>query len=186
MGNPAVTTPFTAADYLRWEAEQPDKHEYVAGEVFAMGGATRRHATVSLNLASALADALDGTPCRVYTADMKVEAARDTVYFYPDVVATCDPADHKADLAVRAPTLVAEILSPSTAAYDRGDKFALYRGISSLQEYLLIDPDKKTVELYRRGGDGLWVLRDIAPVSTLELASFGVAIPWKRLFRNVD
>lgn len=186
MGNPALLTPFTAADYLLWEAAQPDKHEYVAGEVFAMGGATRRHATLSGNLFMALSQALDGTPCRAYTADMKVEAVHDTAYFYPDVVATCDPADHKADLVIRAPILVAEVLSPSTAAYDRGDKFALYRGIASLREYVLLDPDKKSVELFRRGDDGLWVLRDIAPDSALELTSVGVAIPWERLFRNVD
>jgi Uma2 family endonuclease len=186
MVNPAFAAPFSAAEYLRWEAEQPGKHEYVAGEVFAMGGASRRHVTVSGNLFAALSQALDGTPCRAYMADMKVEAAKDTAYFYPDVLVTCDPADHKADLAMSAPTLVAEVLSPSTAAYDRGDKFAAYRGIPSLREYVLIDSDQKKVELYRRGEDGLWVLRDIAPDTPLELTSVGVMVNWDRLFRNVD
>lgn len=186
MVQPALAERFSAADYLRWETEQPDKHEYVAGEVFAMGGASRRHVTVSGNFFAALNQALDGTPCRTYMADMKVEVARDTAYFYPDVLVTCDPADHKADLTMTSPTLVAEVLSPSTAAYDRGDKFAAYRGIPSLREYVLIDPDKKTVELYRRGEDGLWVLRDIAPGTPLPLASVGVEVDWDRLFRNVD
>ncbi len=186
MDNAALAEPFSAADYLRWEAEQAAKHEYVYGEVFAMGGASRRHVTVSLNLAGALADALAGTPCRPYMADMKVEAARDAAYFYPDVLVTCDPADHQADLIIQSPILVAEVLSPSTAAYDRGDKFVLYRGIASLREYVLIDPDRKAVELYRRGDDGLWVLRDIAPDTQLELASVRVSVAWDRLFRNVD
>ena len=186
MVNPAFAEPFSAAEYLRWEAEQPGKHEYVAGEVFAMGGASRRHVTVSLNLASALADAFEGTPCRAYMADMKVEAAKDVAYFYPDVLVPRDPADLKADLVVTSPTLVAEVLSPSTAAYDRGDKFAAYRGIPSLREYVLIDPDQKKAELYRRGEDGLWVLRDIAPGAPLMLTSVGVEVVWERLFRNVD
>ena len=186
MANPALVEPFSAADYLRWEAEQPDKHEFVAGEVFAMGGASRRHVTVSLNLASALDDALAGSPCRAYMADMKVETARDSAYFYPDVLATCDPADHQADQVMTSPCLVAEVLSPSTAAYDRGDKFAAYRGIPSLREYVLIDPDQKRVELYRRGEDGLWVLRDIQPGEPLTLASVGAEVAWERLFRNVD
>jgi len=186
MGNPAIAEPFGAADYLLWEAEQPDKHEYLAGEVFAMGGASRRHVTVSGNLFAALDDALLGTPCRAYMADMKVQAAKDTAYFYPDVLVTCDPVDHRADQIMTSPTLIAEVLSPATAAYDRGDKFAAYRGIPSLREYVLIDPDQKKVELYRRGEDGLWVLRDIQTGAPLPLASVGVDIAWDRLFRNVD
>ncbi len=119
-------------------------------------------------------------------AYMKVEAIKDTAYFYPDVLVTCDPADHRADLVMRAPILVAEVLSASTAAYDRGDKFAAYRGIPSLREYVLIDPDKQSVELFRKGDDGLWVLHDIQPDSPLTLASVGVEVGWKQLFRNVD
>ncbi|MFZ5483096.1 MAG: Uma2 family endonuclease [Pseudomonadota bacterium] len=186
MSKAALAERFSATDYLRWEAEQPAKHEYLLGEVFAMGGASRRHVTAAGNLFSSLSLALEGTPCRPYMADMKVEAARDVAYFYPDVLVTCDPADHRADLVIQSPILVAEVLSPSTAAYDRGDKFVLYRGIASLREYVLIDPDRKAVELYRRGDDGLWVLRDIAPDTVLELASVGVSVAWDRLFRNVD
>lgn len=186
MGDPALAIPFGAAEYLRWEAEQPGKHEFVQGEVFAMGGASRRHVTAAGNLFASLSQTLDGTPCRAYMADMKVEAARDAAYFYPDVLVTCDPADHKADQVIAAPCLIAEVLSPSTAAYDRGEKFAHYRGIASLREYLLIDPDKQTVELYRRGDDDLWVLRDIARDKAIELRSVDVTVPWERLFRNVD
>ena len=121
---PQPTPAFTAADYLRWEAEQLDKHEYLRGETFAMGGASRRYVTISGNVFSALDDALEGTPCRAYMADMKVQAAADEAYFYPDVLVTCDPADHRADQFMRAPKLIVEVLSPATAAYDRGEKFA--------------------------------------------------------------
>ena len=115
MALPQPTAPFTAEDYLRWEAGQPDKHEYYHGETFAMGGASRRHVTISLNIAAALDEALEGSPCRAYMADMKVQAAADEAYFYPDVLVTCDPADHRADQFMRSPTLIVEVLSPATA-----------------------------------------------------------------------
>jgi Uma2 family endonuclease len=186
MGEPARKDPFTSAEYLGWEAEQPAKHEFVAGEVFAMGGASRRHVTVSGNLFAELSRSLGSHPCRAYMADMKVEIARGEAYLYPDVFVTCDPGDHRAELAMSAPVMVAEVLSPSTAAYDRGVKFGLYRGIPSLCEYVLIDPDLGRVELYRRGADGLWVLHDILPDTPLQLTSVGIEVPWATLFRNVD
>lgn len=186
MALPAQDLPFTALEYLAWEAEQPEKHEYLGGEIFAMGGAARNHVTVSLNLASAVADCLEGTPCRVYMADMKVEVAAANAFFYPDVFVTCDPEDHRADLVMRAPTMIAEILSPSTAAFDRGGKFQIYRLIPNLREYALIDPERGSIELFRREPDGRWFLVDIARNAPLPLTSLGLEIPWARIFRNGD
>ncbi|MCV2216447.1 Uma2 family endonuclease [Thauera sp. Sel9] len=108
MALPQPGTPFTAEDYLQWKAEQPDKHEFVRGE----GGASRRHVTISLNLAAALDDALEGSPCCAYMADMKIQAAEDEACFYPGVLVTCDPADHRAEQFMRAPSLIVELLSP--------------------------------------------------------------------------
>lgn len=102
MARPQPAIPFTAEDYLEWEAGQLDKHEYFHGETFAMGGASRRHVTISLNVAAALDGALEGSPCRAYMAEMKVQAAADEAYFYPAVLVTCDPADHRADHFMRA------------------------------------------------------------------------------------
>ncbi|MFV8823475.1 Uma2 family endonuclease [Thauera sp. WH-2] len=186
MALPHPVPRFTADDYLRWEAEQPKKHEYVRGEAFAMGGASRRHVTISLNVASALDDALDGTPCRAYMADMKVQAAENEAYFYPDVLVTCDPADHRADQFMRAPKLIVEVLSPATAAYDRGDKFAAYRRIASLQDFILIDPDTRRIEHYRRTQANRWELQEIEPEQPLQLQSLDVEIAWQKVFRNVD
>jgi Uma2 family endonuclease len=186
MALPAEVPTLDPDEYLRWEAAQMEKHEYVAGEVFAMGGASRRHVTISGNLFAALDEALTGTPCRAYMADMKIEIAVKRSYFYPDVFVTCNPDDHRAEQTMSHPVLVAEVLSPSTAAYDRGEKFIAYRSLPTLQEYLLIDPDQQQLELFRKGADGLWVLHDFAPGQTLHLASVDVAIPWERLFRNVD
>ncbi|MBK1721093.1 Uma2 family endonuclease [Thiocystis violacea] len=186
MGLPQTQTDFSAADYLAWESEQPEKSEFFRGEVFAMGGASRRHVTVTLNVATALVDRLEGTPCRAYMADMKLRVLEDEAYFYPDVLVTCDPTDHRSDLFMSAPTLVVEVLSPSTAAFDRGEKFAAYRRIPSLREFVLIDPEKQTIEIYRRAGHDVWELQDIAPGTPLALASLETEIGWDRVFRNLD
>jgi Uma2 family endonuclease len=186
MALPAEAAVFSPEEYLRWETAQMEKHEYVAGEVFAMGGATRRHVTITGNLFAALDEALSGSPCRAYMADMKIEVAAKHSYFYPDVFVTCHADDHRAELSMCHPLLVAEILSPSTAAYDRGDKFIAYRSLPSLKEYLLIDPDQRQVELFRKGADGLWVLHDFVPDQSVQFASVEASVSWERLFRNVD
>ncbi|MFM9886409.1 MAG: Uma2 family endonuclease [Burkholderiales bacterium] len=175
----------SAEEYLRWEAEQPDKHEYVAGEVFAMVGATRLHNIVALNLARHLASRLEGTPCRVFISDIKLEVAAANAYFYPDVMVTCDAADLKADLAMHAPTLVVEVLSPSTASYDRGEKFRAYRQIESLREYTLIDPDKQMVDGFRREAGGRWVVLEFPTDAAIQLSSLGIEIPWQAVFDGV-
>jgi Uma2 family endonuclease len=186
MALPAEAPVLSPDEYLRWETCQMEKHEYVNGEVFAMGGASRRHVTVSGNLFATLNELLAGTPCRSYMADMKIEVATKNSFFYPDVFVTCHSDDHHAELVMSHPVLVAEVLSPSTAAYDRGDKFIAYRSLPSLKEYLLIDPDHRQVELFRKGENGLWVLHDFIPNQTLQLTSVGAEISWEHLFRNVD
>lgn len=186
MGLPAFETTLSPADYLAWEAIQSDKHEYLNGEVFAMGGAARRHVTLSLNVASALDDLLEGKPCGVFIADMKVEVATASAFFYPDVLVTCDPADLRAEQVMRHPALILEVLSPSTAAFDRGDKFRAYRQLDSLREYVLLDPDRRSAEVFRRQPDNRWLLTDIQPETPLILDSLAVEIPWGRVFRNLD
>ena len=137
MGIPQPVIPFNFDDYIAWESEQLEKHEFVRGEVFAMAGARRVHVTVSLNLASAFKSHLRGTPCQTYMADMKLRVEAVDTGFYPDVMVTCDSRDHTADLYLSHAIMVVEVLSESTAAYDRGDKFADYRKLSSLREYVI-------------------------------------------------
>lgn len=139
MGLPLGKSRFCAEDYLAWEAEQADRSEYMGGEVFAMVGVRREHATVAGNVFAALRQHLRGTPCLPFIADMKLRVASADAFFYPDVMVTCDSRDRRADLFVEHPQLIIEILSDSTAAYDRGVKFATYRQIAELQEYVLID-----------------------------------------------
>lgn len=186
MGEAQPVQCMTAAEYLEWEPVQPEKHEFIDGELYAMGGASRRHVTVTLNLATAIDQALEGTPCRVYMADMKLQVVKDEVYFYPDMMVTCDPTDHRADQYLRFPVFLTEVLSPSTEVFDRKDKASYYRRLPSLKEFLFIDPDRRNMELYRRNQAGLWELRDITAEQPLPLSSLELEIPWPRIFRNVD
>jgi Uma2 family endonuclease len=186
MANPALKLHFSPEEYLAWEAEQLEKHEYVDGEVFAMAGAAEGHITVSLNLAMALRQHLKGSACRTFMADMKVQADTDKAFFYPDVVVTCSARDAQDPLVKREPTLIVEVLSPSTAAYDRGAKFSSYRQLASLQEYVLIDTDTRATDVYRKGADGLWVLHPFAREDAVELASVALTVPAAVLFDELD
>jgi Uma2 family endonuclease len=170
--------------YLAWEEAQPDRNEFYRGEVFAMVGARRVHGRVVSNLARRVAEALDGTPCQVFHEGMKLQIADDTV-LYPDLFVTCDKADLATDHIFRAPTLVVEVLSPGTQAYDRSQKFALYRRIPSLQEYLLVDPDTRRVEAFRRNAEDQWVLNDMSDGDTLHAASLGIAVPMAEVFAGM-
>lgn len=158
MGQPLRTSTLSAEEFLAWENAQPDKHEFVRGEVFAMVGARRVHVSIVGNCHAALKARLRGGPCRAFMTDMKLAVrAADSIY-YPDILVTCDPRDLAADTVMEHPKAIIEVLSESTAAYDRGDKFASYRLLESLQEYALIDPDRRRVEVYRRLPDGDWLL----------------------------
>jgi Uma2 family endonuclease len=185
MGLPA-SVHLTVDEYLGWEAQQPDKHEYVSGEVNAMVGATRRHAAAAGNVLNLVASRLRNGPCRVYMSDMKLQVEAANAFYYPDVFVTCDANDHRADDFMSSAVLIVEILSPSTAGYDRGDKFAAYRKLSDLREYVLIDPDRKRIECFRRSEGDLWVLHEPRPDQSLMLHSVDLRIAGEDVFRRVD
>jgi Uma2 family endonuclease len=185
MGHAAQKTVFTAADYLVWEANQAERHEYVDGDVFAMAGAEDRHVTVCGNLYMALRQHLSGSPCRTYMSDMKLNVAAANQYFYPDVMVTCSAQDQASPMIKSDPKLIVEVLSPSTAAYDRGLKFGYYRALPSLQEYLLVDLDTRATDCYRKGADGLWVLHPFARGEVVALASVALDISAVDLFAEV-
>ncbi len=174
----------TLDEFLAWEDQQPERHEFYGGEVFAMVGGRRIHERVIANLSRRLGNHLEGSACQVFVAGMKLQLADETM-LYPDVMVTCDRADLRADLAMRSPTLVIEVLSPSTQAYDRSQKFALYRQLPSLQEYLLIDPETLRVEGFRREPDDRWVLVDMSPDALMDCASVGCAVPMAQVFEGI-
>jgi Uma2 family endonuclease len=186
MSIPQTALKFSYEDYLIWEEGQLEKHEFVCGETFAMSGARQAHVSVCVNLVSALKNHLRGTPCRAYVADMKLRVEAADAGFYPDVMVSCDRRDHAAELYLSHPILVVEVLSDSTAAYDRGRKFAHYRMLSSLQEYVIVDIDARRVECFRRNAENHWVLYDFVDDEPCEFASIGLLMPQALVFEDVE
>lgn len=174
----------TVDDYLAGEEQSPVKHEYIAGEVFAMAGAEESHVTVALNLATMLRNHLRGGPCRAYISDMKLRVARADAYFYPDVFVTCDAADLAEPKAKSKAQVVIEVLSKSTEAFDRGDKFALYRQLDSLETYVLIDPRRPSIDVFRRQGED-WLLRSVPEGGRLELDAINFSCSMDQVYEDV-
>ena len=156
MGQPAQTQTVTFEEFLSFVEHAEGKHELVNGVMYAMTGGTLRHADVTTNLVVSLHRELGGRPCRVRTSDAMVRTAAGDA-LYPDVVVTCGDSDTH-PIWITRPLLVVEVLSEGTAAYDRGLKFEKYRAVESLAEYVLVDPDRTAVDIYRRETAGRWVL----------------------------
>ena len=186
MGQALPRLPMNSEEFLAWELVQTDRHEFVGGEVFAMAGAEARHVLVSMNVAMALRLHLKGTPCRTYMSDMKLQSQNACDFFYPDVMVSCTESAAQGTQFMREPRLLVEVLSPSTAAYDRGAKFAHYRRFDSLQEVALIDLDLRRTDVFRRGADGLWVLHAFEAGETVRFASVDLALAAADLFAEVE
>jgi len=137
-------------------------------------------------VALALRQHLSGSPCRTYISDMRLHVAAANSYFYPDLMVTCSALDAASPLVKSEPSLIVEVLSPSTAAYDRGVKFSHYRSLASLKEYVLVDLDSRSIDCYRLGPDGLWVLHPFARGETVVLASVGLQVPAALVFAEVE
>ncbi|URR36400.1 Uma2 family endonuclease [Thermosynechococcus sp. HN-54] len=161
-------------DYLQWEAQSGVKHEYINGQVYAMAGASDAHVTLALNLATLLRPTLRQRGCRLYISDMKVRLEQRNCFYYPDLLVTCDPRDQQAPLYKSFPCLVIEVLSPSTEAFDRGDKFLDYQSLETLKEYVLVNTRQQRLETFHRSTAGLWVWQAYtSPDSPVELKSIG-------------
>jgi len=177
-------------DYLANEREAVDvKHEYVAGQVFAMTGASYHHNLIVINLASELRNQLKNRPCSVLSSDMRVRIETADAAKYPDIVALCgEPRfyDQRRDV-LSNPTLLVEVLSPSTEAYGRGGKFAIYRGLASLQEYVLIAQDRFSVEVFTRQADGRWLLSATSePDALITFDSIQCRMPLREIYDKVQ
>ena len=152
----------TPEEYLATEREAAFKSEYYQGEVFALAGAGNNHNIITANLIISLGISFKGKNCRVYPSDMRLHIPLNGLYTYPDVLAICGEKqflDEKKDTMLN-PFLIVEVLSPSTADYDRGTKFMLYRSIPGLQHYLLVDSRSCHVEKFSKNPDGIWVLTE--------------------------
>ena len=185
----------TLEEYLHLEEQSPVKHEYIDGQIYAMAGASDPHVTIALNLATLLRSHVRGSGCRVYISDMKAQIESLNRFYYPDVLVSCDDCDLRFAAALRYretptyksfPTLIVEVLSDSTEAFDRGDKFADYQNLESLREYVLINTKRQRVECFRRNAEGLWVLQFYTPEQTsFRLDSIGFEGTLDALYEDV-
>ena len=179
---------YTPQEYLRIERASQQRNEYFDGEIFAMGGASERHNLIVGNVFASLHAQMRGRPCKVYSSDMRVKISETGLYTYPDVVALCGEVkfdDEQQDTLLN-PQVIIEVLSKSTEGYDRGEKFAHYRRIESLSEYVLISQDKTRIEHYVRQPDNLWLMSELSqPHMKLDLPSIQCTLPIADVYDKV-
>ncbi len=179
----------TPEEYLDWEEQQDLRHEYINGEiyaeVYAMTGGTMNHSEIAVNLTTMLKVGLRGRGCRVLNTDAKVSINRINSFLYPDVSVTCSDMDRSAKRFITQPCLIIEVLSPSTEAFDRGDKFKLYRQLTSLQDYVLVDTNKPAIDLYHKTEQGRWEIMSYSAEETVELASVGLSFAIEQIYEGI-
>lgn len=175
----------SVAEYLDGEPLSDIRHEYVDGEIYAMAGAGEAHNLIAGNVFSKLRNLVRGGPCRVFISDMKLHVATWNAFYYPDVMVICDPGDAQS-LYKQNPSLVVEVLSPSTESIDRREKMLAYRTLPSLREYLLIAQDRRHVELYRRAADDSWMLTTLAEAGTVPLDCVQASLTLDEVYEDVS
>lgn len=188
MSSVPVSRPhlFSHEEYFDLEQREDQRYEYVAGEVFAMAGGSENHALIGLSVGAALLAALRGKPCRVYGADMKLYVRESDHYCYPDVQVLCENGMRQ-DRYVENPVVIVEVLSPSTESWDRGGKFQHYRSIAALQYYLLVDQERRHVELFERESGNAWRLTEYDEAeSSVPLAKLGIALALEDVYSQVE
>jgi Uma2 family endonuclease len=175
-------------EYLEAELRSDVRHEYVAGQVFAMVGASRAHNRISGNIYSRLLAYLRGGPCGVFMSDVKVRLPRMNAYYYPDIVVTCDPRDRTANqegYVVEAPSLIIEVLSRSTEAIERREKLLAYQTLESLTEYALVSQSHQGVEIYRRADAG-WEVEQLVPGDPVRFASLDFTLTFEEVYEESE
>ena len=186
MGLPAQKHKMTLEDFLAWEAEQPERWEFFNGEAFMMAGGSDVHNVVTGNMYMALRIGLQHMRCNVFMSDVRLRLAESDDLFYPDVFVTCTDADRARRQVKEDPVLIAEVLSPSTEAHDRGDKFAAYRRFAGLKTVLFLSQDRAHVECFTRGDDGRWVLSEASgETARLALPAFDFELALADLYRDL-
>ncbi len=187
---------FSIADYLLHERDSRDKHEYRDGEILLMAGGTADHSLVTLNVGGELRSILKGKPCHVYDSNLRVRIPRTILYTYPDATVICgprilDPNDNTGE-TVTNPKLIVEVLSPSTEAYDRGEKFARYRLLDSLEEYVLVSLTTPRIETFYRApgiatAERTWLISTTSgTAASAKLHSLGLVLPLAEVYRGLE
>ncbi len=182
----------TAAEYLDWEREQEERHEYISGEVYAvmenMAGAALRHTKINSKVFGEIMIALKGKPCEAFVNDVRVQVKSAESYFYPDITIVCEEMEIQDDelAQITNPSIVIEILSPSTQRKDMGKKKFFYMQIPSLKEYIMIDSQSVSVETIRRRNDGTWEnLLTLDMNDTLFINTINFQMPLVDIYANI-
>lgn len=180
----------TPEAYLDWEEDQPTRHEYFHGRIYAMTGGSLEHVTVIQNLSLSLGTRLRGKNCRIFASELRVKVSETGLYTYPDVTVVCGEMEldrRTRSVTLLNPTLIIEVLSPSTEAYDRGDKFNHYRRLTSLTDYLLISTRSAQVEHFQCQKDGDWLLTVRSGLdATLTIKALDIDLPFTEIYECVE
>jgi Uma2 family endonuclease len=176
---------FTPAEYLEWEEQQEFRNEFVKGEVYAMTGGTINHSKIAVNLTISIGSHLQSGNCQLLNSDAKVKVAESEAFFYPNLSVSCDERDNNADKFISHPCLIIEVLSPATEAYDRGEKFRLYRRSPSLQEYVLVSTTAINVEVFGRDNRGQWLFTAYSAGDIVELNSITCSFPIEQIYAGI-
>ena len=178
---------YTPAEYFALEERSEVRHEYFDGEVFAMAGGTKSHNLIAQNVLINLRAGLRGSGCQVFVGDVRLAVRNDFHYTYPDVVMSCDPADRRDPALIRNPVLIVEVLSPSTAEYDRSQKFNQYKKLVSLRHYLLVSQTAWVLEWFRRDDAGQWIHTVLSdPADVLEILDLQLCLPLADVYEDTD
>jgi Uma2 family endonuclease len=179
---------YTIEEYLEMERASTVKHEYYQGEIFAMAGASDRHNWMFTNIFGELCIQLKGNPCRPNGSDMRMHIPENTLYTYPDIAIYCgdtDEKDNPEEDTITEPTIIIEILSPSTRAYDLGTKFNLYKDIPTLKEYILIDTESIEVKAWRINAHNQWHPEEYKTLhKSVQIPTVGISLSMQDIYRG--
>jgi Uma2 family endonuclease len=178
-------TKLTPDEYFAWEEGQNNRHEYIDGDVYVMSGGTINHSEIAGNFLAIVKAHLRGSGCKTLNSDARVSIQGSSHYVYPDLSVTCDARDQVSSQFITYPCLIVEVLSPTTEAYDRGQKFRRYRRNASLQDYVLVDADSIMIELYHKGSDGKWDIIDYREGDIVELKSVNLTFPIELVYEDI-
>jgi Uma2 family endonuclease len=176
---------FTPEEYFAWEEQQLERHEYINGEVYAMSGGSINHSDIAGNLLILLKTHLRGSGCKTLNSDARVNIVESTNYVYPDISVTCNERDKTTAQYITYPCLIVEVLSPTTEAYDRGNKFRMYRQNPILQEYALVDADAVAIEIFRKNDGDNWRIINYQAGDLVELKSVNLTFPIEDVYEGI-
>lgn len=175
----------TPEEYLIWEEKQTDKYEYINGQIYGMGGGSVNHGRIAIQFTSMFDTHLENSDCLTGNSDIKVKMVETHNYTYPDASVTCDARDKLTPNYFTYPCLIVEVLSDSTEAYDRGNKFRLYRQNPALKDYLLVSSKQIEMDLYHKNDAGEWIIINYKKGDVIKLKSINLSFPIEKVYRNL-